>query len=264
MIAAQRLGYCLFWAARMKKLAIQCKKLSKVYGNNRVLDGINLNIAAGDFFALVGINGSGKSTLIKAILDLISIDSGSIALSGISHRNVRARDQVAYLPDRFSPPVYLKCIDFIHYMLELHANKPSSEIIVEMLDALELDRKTMDLSVGRLSKGMTQKLGITSCLLSGKSLLILDEPMSGLDPKARVLFKQQLCRQKQRGVTMFFSSHVLADVDELADQMAVLHQSKILYQGTPTAFKQAYEGGNLEEAYINCIDSCGQSVTQFR
>ena len=239
----------------MNKLAIQCKNLSKAYGNNRVLDGVDLDIADGNFFGLVGINGCGKSTLIKAILDLISIDSGSIELSGMSHRYVHARDQVAYLPDRFSPPVYLKCIDFIHYMLELHAHTLSSDAIVEMLDALELDRRTMQLPVGRLSKGMTQKLGITSCLLSGKSLLILDEPMSGLDPKARVLFKQQLFRQKQRGVTMLFSSHVLADVDELADQMAVLHQSKILYQGAPTEFKQVYQGGNLEEAYINCIES---------
>jgi ABC-2 type transport system ATP-binding protein len=244
----------------MNKLAIHCEKLSKAYGHNQVLDGIDLDIAEGDFFGLVGINGSGKSTLIKAILDLISIDSGSIALSGISHRNVRARDPVAYLPDRFSPPMYLKCKDFLQYMLELHANKLSSDVIGEMLDALELDHKTMELPVGRLSKGMTQKLGIASCLLSGKSLLILDEPMSGLDPKARVLFKRQLIGQKQRGVTLFFSSHVLADVDELADQMAVLHKSKILYQGAPSEFKQTYQGGNLEEAYINCIDEGIKSV----
>jgi ABC-2 type transport system ATP-binding protein len=244
----------------MNKLAIHCRHISKAYGNNRVLDCVDLDIAEASFFGLVGVNGCGKSTLIKGILDLISIDGGSIELSGVPHRNVHAREQVAYLPDRFSPPAYLTCNDFIHYMLELHANKLSGDAIVEMLDALELDRKTMASSLGRLSKGMMQKLGITACLLSGKSLLILDEPMSGLDPKARVLFKRQLFKLKQRGVTLFFSSHVLADVDELADQMAVLHQSKIQYQGAPTKFKQIYQGANLEEAYINCIDSCAQSV----
>lgn len=79
--------------------------------------------------------------------------------------------------------------------------------------------------------------------------------MSGLDPKARVLFKKQLFRLKQQRVTIFFSSHVLADVDELADKMAVLHNSKILYQGTSTEFKHAYGGSDLENAYINCINS---------
>ena len=243
----------------MNKLAIQCRNVSKAYGKSLVLDRVDLNVPERGFYGLVGINGSGKSTMIKAILDLVSIDSGSIELFGKSHREVSAREQIAYLPDRFSPPVYLRCKDFISYMLELHASNKNIEEIHKMFDALELDRKTMGSSVGRLSKGMTQKLGIASCLLSGKSLLILDEPMSGLDPKARVLFKKQLFKLKQLGVTLFFSSHVLADVDELADKMAVLHQSKILYEGTSTEFKNTYKGDNLEDAYINCIDSVEQS-----
>ena len=100
---------------------------------------------------------------------------------------------------------------------------------------------------------MTQKLGLASCLLSGKKLLLLDEPMSGLDPRARVLFKKQLARLKQKGATLFFSSHVLADVEEIADTMAVLHQGKIEFEGAPESFKQAYTGNSLEEAYINCV-----------
>ena len=143
--------------------------------------------------------------------------------------------------------------DFIQYMTALHASRKSNEEIQAVLDAIDLDRNTMESSVRSLSKGMTQKLGLASCLLSDKSLLILDEPMSGLDPKARVLFKQQLFNLKQQGVTLFFSSHVLADVDEMADRMAVLHKSKIEFEGTSEDFKQAYHGANLEEAYINCI-----------
>ena len=101
---------------------------------------------------------------------------------------------------------------------------------------------------------MTQKLGLASCLLSNKSLLILDEPMSGLDPHARILFKQQLNRMKQKGITVFFSSHVLADVEEMADTMAVLHDSKIYFSGTPESFKQHFQGENVEQAYMNCIN----------
>ena len=100
---------------------------------------------------------------------------------------------------------------------------------------------------------MTQKLGLAACLLSKKPLLILDEPMSGLDPKARVLFKKQLKKRKVDNATLFFSSHVLADVDELADRMAVLHEGRILFIGTPEEFKQKHESNVLEEAYMNCI-----------
>jgi len=220
-----------------------------------VLESIDLEVPKGNFYGLVGMNGSGKTTMIKAMLDLVSIDNGFITLFGKSHRSVSSREQVTYLPDRFSPPIHLKCKDFIQYMLELHSSRQSDKEIHEMLDALELDRKTMESSVGRLSKGMTQKLGLTSCLLSRKSLLILDEPMSGLDPKARVLFKKQLFRLKEQGVTLFFSSHVLADVDELADRMAVLHKSRILYEGTSAEFKHTYNGTNLEDAYINCVNT---------
>ena len=237
----------------MNTSAIQFRKVSKNYGKKRVLDSIELEVPRGKFYGLVGMNGSGKSTMIKAMLDLVSIDDGQISVFGKSHRKVSAREHVTYLPDRFSPPVHLKCKDFIQYMLELHSSRQNIEEIHKMLDALELDREIMESSVGRLSKGMTQKLGLASCLLSRKSLLILDEPMSGLDPKARVLFKNQLFRLKQQGITLFFSSHVLADVDELADRMAVLHKGNILYEGTSTEFKNTYHGANLEDAYINCV-----------
>ena len=241
----------------MNTFAIQCQQVDKSFGRQQVLEKIDIQVPEGQFYGLVGMNGSGKSTMIKAILDLISIDDGLITLFGKSHRNVRSREQVAYLPDRFSPPVHLRSKDFIQYMLELHSSRQSEEEINEMLDALELDRATMVSSVGRLSKGMTQKLGLTSCLLSRKSLLILDEPMSGLDPKARVLFKKQLFKLKEQGVTLFFSSHVLADVEELADKMAVLHKSRILHEGTSEEFKRLYNGKNLEDAYINCVNAAG-------
>ncbi len=233
--------------------AIECKNIKKTFGSKRVLDGVDIAVNEGEFFGLVGMNGSGKSTMIKAILDLTSIDSGQIRIFNRSHRQVSARKNIAYLPDRFSPPPHLKGQDFISYMLQLHGCKSTEEKTHEMLAAIELDKSTMQESVSKLSKGMTQKLGLASCLLSGKSLLILDEPMSGLDPKARVLFKQQLHKIKKQGGSLFFSSHVLADVDELADRIAVLHNCKILYTGSTEEFKAAYETDVLEDAYMKCI-----------
>ena len=235
-------------------MMIRCEKVVKRYANNIVLDGVDLEVKQGEFFSLVGMNGCGKSTLIKAVLDLIGIDAGIITIEGRSHRKVNARDNIAYLPDRFSPPVHLRGQDFIQYMLRLHGSRCDQLQIEEILDGLELDKTVMQESVNKLSKGMTQKLGLASCLLSGKSLLILDEPMSGLDPRARFLFKQQLERLKQQGATVFFSSHVLADVEEMADSMAVLHNSRVYFSGTPVRFKQQYQGENVEQAYMNCIE----------
>jgi ABC-2 type transport system ATP-binding protein len=127
--------------------------------------------------------------------------------------------------------------------------------ILQMFDELELDTDVLKSSVISLSKGMTQKLGLISCLLSGKKLLILDEPMSGLDPRARVLFKTQLKKLKGDGVSLFFSSHALADVEELADSMSVLHQGKLLYSGSHEDFKKQYDGINIEQAYMNCVSA---------
>jgi ABC-2 type transport system ATP-binding protein len=235
-------------------MIIKCHQVVKIYAAKVVLDNVDLQVRQGEFFGLVGMNGSGKSTLIKAILDLVGITSGKINIHDISHRKVHSRKNIAYLPDRFSPPAHLRGQDFIQYMLRLHGSNCKPEKVAAVLDELELDKTVMQESVNKLSKGMTQKLGLASCLLSGKSLLILDEPMSGLDPRARVLFKKQLARLKKQGVTVFFSSHVLADVEEMADTMAVLHNSKIYYSGTPEKFKLEYKGHNVEQAFMNCIE----------
>ena len=239
----------------MKTPVIDCKNLNKQFGDKTVLNNINLCINQGEYFGLVGINGSGKSTMIKSILDLISIEAGEINLFGVNNRKVESRDNIAYLPDRFLPPTHLTGADFIQYMLSLQGSECENDEIENMLTSLELDSRMMKASVSKLSKGMTQKLGLACCMLSKKPLLILDEPMSGLDPKARVLFKQQLKQRKTDSTTLFFSSHVLADVDEMADRMAVLHEGEFLFIGTPIAFKQAYGSDVLEQAYMACIDA---------
>lgn len=235
-------------------MIIKCQQVVKNYSSKRVLDRVDLTVKQGEFFGLVGMNGSGKSTLIKAVLDLVGINSGRIDIQEIPHRKVMSRANIAYLPDRFSPPAHLRGQDFIQYMLRLHGSNCEPQKIEKILDELELDKTVMRESVNKLSKGMTQKLGLASCLLSGKSLLILDEPMSGLDPHARILFKRQLSLLKEQGVTVFFSSHVLADVEEMADTMAVLHNTRIYYSGTPENFKDKYQGANVEQAYMNCIE----------
>lgn len=235
-------------------MIIDCQQLEKSYHKKPVLNRLDLSVTKGELFGLVGMNGSGKSTLIKAILDLVSIDGGTILIEGKNHREVMARKNIAYLPDRFLPPGHLRGMDFIQYMLRLHGSKAGSQQINRVLQGLELDPEVMRERVNKLSKGMTQKLGLASCLLSGKSLFILDEPMSGLDPRARVLFKQELTEIKQHGATVFFSSHMLADIEEMADTMAVLHNGQIRFCGAPEKFKQQYRSETVEQAYMQCIE----------
>lgn len=234
--------------------AISCQQLCVHYGKTPVVKNVDLQINAGECFGLVGENGAGKSTLIKSMLDLIAIKSGSCEFSGVSNRIVSSRNRLAYLPDRFVPPYYLKAKDFLQYMAAIHGQPFNPDIAQEMLRLLDLDVSALDKSVRELSKGMTQKIGLASCFLSNRDVLILDEPMSGLDPRARARVKQQIVELKRQGKTLFFSSHMLADVEEIADRMAVLHQGVIQFTGTPQEFMQKHDAPNMEAAYLACVD----------
>jgi ABC-type multidrug transport system ATPase subunit len=235
--------------------AITCQQLCVHYGKTPVVKNVDLQITTGECFGLVGENGAGKSTLIKSMLDLIAIKSGSCEFFGVSHRIVSSRGRLAYLPDRFVPPYYLKAKDFLRYMADIHGQSFNPDIAQDMLRLLDLDVSALDKSVRELSKGMTQKIGLASCFLSNRDLLILDEPMSGLDPRARACVKKQIMELKRQGKTLFFSSHMLADVEEIADRMAVLHRGEIQFTGTPQQFMQQHDAPNMEAAYLACTDA---------
>jgi ABC-2 type transport system ATP-binding protein len=123
-----------------------------------------------------------------------------------------------------------------------------------VLAALDLDPDALTKPVRALSKGMAQKLGLAAVLLSGKALYVLDEPMSGLDPRARALLKQHLLAQRHSGVqTLFFSTHLLPDVETLCDRMIILHAGIPRFIGTPAECCAAYDAPDLETAYLRCV-----------
>ncbi|MBI3188092.1 MAG: ABC transporter ATP-binding protein [Gammaproteobacteria bacterium] len=234
--------------------AITCQQLCVNYGKAPIVKNVDLHIAPGECFGLVGENGAGKSTLIKSMLDLIAIKSGRCEFFGVSNRIVSSRSRLTFLPDRFVPPYYLKARDFLQYMAALHGLPFNAEKAEEMLRLLDLDLSALDKSVRELSKGMNQKIGLAACFLSHRDILILDEPMSGLDPRARARVKQQILELKRQGKTLFFSSHMLADVEEIADRMAVLHRGEIQFTGAPQAFMQHYQAPTMETAYLACVN----------
>jgi ABC-2 type transport system ATP-binding protein len=233
--------------------ALRVSGLAKRYGKFAALDGVDLEIASGEAFGLVGANGAGKTTLIKCVLDLASHDSGMAEIFGIAAQNPAARRRLAYLPERFNPPHYLRAREFMQTMLELGGARYDEAEIARLFDALELERSVLGQQVRTLSKGMTQKLGLAGCLAVPRELYVLDEPMSGLDPAARVAVKSLLARLAAQRKTLFFTSHVLADVEELCASIAVLERGRVRFRGAPAELCARYGERNLERAFMKCI-----------
>ncbi len=238
----------------MTDIALNFDRVRKSFGRHVALADFTLTVRAGELFGLVGVNGAGKTTLIKCLLDFATPDSGRIEIFGAPHVETSSRRPLAFLPERFLPPYYLTGRDFLKYMLALHRQRFVRERVEAMFDSLDLDRRALDLPVRSFSKGMTQKLGLAACLLSDKAAYVLDEPTSGLDPKARALLKRELRALRARGKTLFVTSHLLADLEQLCDRMALLHGGTIRYVGTPGELLARYGSDDLEQAFLRCIE----------
>jgi ABC-2 type transport system ATP-binding protein len=233
--------------------ALRFEQVSKRYGRSAVLQGVDLEVERGAVFGLVGVNGAGKTSLLHCLLDFCSVDGGAIAILGQPHGQPAARAPLAFLPERFTPPYYLTGADFLKYMLTLQNLPYQPTAVAAMCEALELAADALTKTVRHYSKGMTQKLGLAACLLAHKQVYVLDEPMSGLDPKARALLKRQLLCLRDAGATVCFTSHALADVEELCDRMAILHDGRIAYAGTPAGCREQFGADGLEQAFLRCV-----------
>ena len=241
----------------MKKAPLDIKTITKKYGNRAVLDDVSLKLVPGEIFGLIGLNGVGKTTLIKITLDLLKADKGSVEFFGESHNAANARRHICYLPEKFMPSPYLKGHEFLSLTASYYQRSYKNSEGESLAASLDLDPKALEQKIVRYSKGMGQKLGLISAFLSETPLLILDEPMSGLDPKARVYLKRVLQGYRDAGRTIFFSSHILADMEQICDRIAVLHDGKIIFNGTPDLFKKKYQakGKTLEETFLSVLEN---------
>ena len=240
----------------MNACAIEFHNVHLQLAGSAVLRGVDLQVRAGELFGLVGVNGAGKTSLLKCLLDFYSPERGDIAIFGAPHRHGAARQPLSFLPERFQAPYYLTGGDFLRYLSRLHNVRPDAQTVQKSLDALDLAPEALLRPARNYSKGMMQKLGLAACLLSGKQQLVLDEPMSGLDPKARAQFKQVLRQARAQGRGALLTSHALADVEELCDRMAILHGGRIMFTGTPAECRALHggaAGASLEQAFLNCI-----------
>ena len=236
------------------------KALGAFSASAAALDAFTLQIEPGECFGLIGANGAGKTTLIKCLLDFCEPDSGAIEIFGVPHRQTAARARLAYLPERFNPPYYLTGRDFLQYMAKMHRSGYDESAAVDVLKSLDLAPAALDKPVRAYSKGMNQKLGLASCMLSRKDLYILDEPTSGLDPRARILLKRKLKGLRDEGKTIFFTSHALADVEEMCGRVAVIDGGKLRFAGTPAELMCAQRAGTMEEAFMALVAQEPQAI----
>ena len=235
--------------------AIEFNGVCKHFGGHAALRSVSFAVTSGSIFGLVGLNGAGKTTLIKSLMDFSFPDSGEIRIFARPATEAMARGAIAYLSERFIPPAYLTGLEYLQMMSRLYGVAAGdNERIEAAAGAIDLDLKYLGMRVGSYSKGSGQKLGIAAVLLSEQRLLVLDEPMSGLDPRARACLKAAIKTARLKGATILFSSHSLSDIDELCDSFAVLHAGAIRFLGGAADLRSRTGEATLDAAFLKIIE----------
>ncbi len=243
-------------------MAIQFRQISKAYRHNKALDGISFSSAGAESIAIVGINGAGKTTLLRCLLDFTRADHGEISIAGVSNREPRARRAIAYLPERFVVPPHLTGIESLKYLADLNGRSFDADCLSHTLARFDFPVHALRKSVRDYSKGMVQKLGLASIVLSRKPWLILDEPMSGLDPQGRRLVIKLINEARTAGQGVLFTTHALQDLENLCDRMMVIHNGRLIFFGLPTTLLARHDTSDLERAFLAEIESTGRGLLQ--
>jgi len=206
---------------------VEIKGLTKDYEGVRAVDNLSLEIEKGEIFALLGPNGAGKTTTIKSMLGLIFPTAGEIKINGfdVLKEGKKAKENIGYLPERVAFYDNLTAIQTMEFYAELRG--ADRKECIELLMDVGLDSE-MDKKVGNYSKGMMQRLGLAQAMIGNPSLLILDEPTGGLDPRGSWQIRQKIKELNENGTTIFLSSHILSEVQEVSSRVAILNHGKLI------------------------------------
>jgi ABC-2 type transport system ATP-binding protein len=220
---------------------IEIENLSKRYGARLAVNRLNLKVEEGELFGFVGPNGAGKTSTIRMMTGLLQPTAGDVKIAGQSVReNPNAiRRAIGYMPDFFgvyNDMTVAEYLDFFGACYQIPANERSS-LISDLLELVELSHRQDDM-VDKLSRGMKQRLSLARTLVHDPQVLILDEPASGLDPRARVEIRALLVELANMGKTIFFSTHILADVAEICSRVAILEAGELVAVGALEELQQ--------------------------
>ncbi len=216
-----------------ESIAIKTQGLIKFYGNFQALHGVDMEVRRGEIFGFLGPNGAGKTTTIRCLLDLIRPQGGSIRVLGLDpqQESVKVRSRVGYLPGELSMEDNLKVESQLRYYNDLRGNKADWDFAHQLAERLDLD---LSMPIKNLSKGNKQKVGVVQALMHRPELLLMDEPTSGLDPLMQQEVYRLLTEAQAEGTTVFFSSHILSEVEVLAERVAIIRQGVIVEEAEPS------------------------------
>lgn len=227
---------------------IEIKGLSKKYGKFTALEPLNLQIDKGCVFGFVGQNGAGKSTTFSILATLLAPTSGTATINGadIIKQPKEVRKQLGYMPDFFGVYDQLKAEEYLDFYGASYGipARQREKLIPQLLELVNLSHKRKDY-VDLLSRGMKQRLCLARSLIHDPSVLILDEPASGLDPRARIEMREILKELKSMGKTILISSHILPELAEMCDVIGILDQGKLVAQGTVSAIQQQLQSEKI-------------------
>ncbi len=249
----------------MTELAIATRGLRKVFRSGFLrrpfvgLDGLDLEVRRGEVFGYVGHNGSGKTTTLKILMGLNRATSGTAEVLGKPLGDLEVRGRVGFLPERPYFYDYLTAEEFLHFYGQLHGipTDVRCKRIDELIPLVHMER-ARKVQLRAFSKGMLQRVGVAQALINDPDLVVMDEPSSGLDPMGRMLIRDIIQSLKQRGKTVLFSSHVLSDVEQVCDRVAILAAGKLVE--VAEVHELSARGAAGVEVTIRGLDAAGEAA----
>jgi ABC-2 type transport system ATP-binding protein len=231
---------------------IELRGVTKAFGSKRAVDHLDLSVRAGELFAFLGPNGAGKTTTIKMVCGLLRPTSGVVKVGGFPAASPEARQLIAYVPDQ--PYLYEKLTgrEFLRFVVEMYGLEPRSATrrINELIETFEMGDYVDELSEN-YSHGMKQRVVFASALVHDPKVLIVDEPLVGLDPRSARIVKDLFVAQARSGVAVLMSTHLLSIAEELADTIGIVDRGRMLANGTLAELRERSQmHGPLEDLFL--------------
>ncbi len=231
----------------------EIKDLIVKYRSQVAVDGVSLKLEAGSSLGLIGANGAGKTSTLKALLGLMKYQ-GNIEVFGQRPGNLKVFTRLGFAPEDADPPEYLTTQEYLRYVASLRIKDSTSRKheVEESLKFFELDPKK---AIRNCSKGQKRRVLIAQAMLGNPDLLILDEPLNGLDPMFMIKLRERLIQYREKGKSIVYSSHILSEIEKSCTDLVILHKGKLLY--SETVAKAAAEFGSVENAFAKKVGEAG-------